>query len=130
MRGKIKGYNGRRENKSFRRNIFSFLFFQGELKMRENKFQSDLIKELKNIFPGCVIVKNDPNYIQGIPDLLILFNNRWAALECKKEKTAKHRPNQDYYVEHMNDMSYASFIYPENKEDVINELQSALRAER
>lgn len=96
--------------------------------MKENKFQSDLIKELKMIFPGCVVIKNDPNYIQGIPDLLILFNDRWAALECKKEKKSKHRPNQDFYISQMNNMSYASFIYPENKEDVINELQSALRA--
>lgn len=95
---------------------------------RENKFQADLIKELKLIFPECVVVKNDPNYIQGIPDLLILVGNKWAALECKKSKTSSHRPNQDYYVNHLNSLGYAAFIYPENKEEVLNELKSALRA--
>ena len=96
----------------------------------ENKFQAELIKELKNRFPGCLVIKNDPNYIQGIPDILILYENHWAALECKKERTAKHRPNQDYYIEHMNNMSYANFIYPENKEEIINDLESALRIKR
>lgn len=95
---------------------------------KENVFQGKLIKELKDRFPGCVVIKNDPNYIQGIPDLLILYNNKWAALECKKDKDSKHRPNQDYYVSKMNDMSYASFVYPENKETVLYELQRALES--
>ena len=96
--------------------------------MRENKFQSQLIKEIKSRFPGCMVLKNDPDYIQGIPDLLILYNTRWGALEVKQSARAGHRPNQNYYVEKMNDMSYASFIYPENKEEVLNELQQALRS--
>lgn len=97
---------------------------------KENKFQADLIKELKQLFPGCMILKNDANYIQGIPDLTILYNDRWAVLECKKNRTANHRPNQDYYVKKMDDMSFARFIYPENKEEIINELQQALRVRR
>lgn len=88
--------------------------------MLENKFQSKLIKEIKDRFPGCIVMKNDSSYIQGIPDLLVLFRNKWAALEVKKSNTASHRPNQDYYVDKMNDMSYAAFIYPENKEEVLN----------
>ena len=94
----------------------------------EGKFKSELKKDLKSLFPGCIITQLDPNDIQGIPDLLILYNDRWAALECKKSKTATHRPNQDYYVSLMNDMSYSNFIFPENKEVVLNELQQALRA--
>lgn len=97
---------------------------------KENKFQADLIKELKQLFPGCMILKNDANYIQGIPDLTIFYNDRWAVLECKKKRTASHRPNQDYYVKKMDDMSFARFIYPENKEEIINELQQALRVRR
>lgn len=97
---------------------------------KENKFQADLIKELKQLFPGCIILKNDANYVQGIPDLTIFYNNRWAALECKKNRSASHRPNQDYYVKKMDDMSFARFIYPENKEEIINELQQALRTRR
>lgn len=95
--------------------------------MQENKFQSDLIKELENRFPGCLIMKNDSSYIQGIPDLLILYNDRWASLECKKSEKAKHRPNQDYYVEKMNSMSFSAFIFPENKEEVLNDLEFALQ---
>lgn len=94
----------------------------------ERDFQAKLIKELRLIFKGCIILKNDPNYIQGIPDLIILYNDRWAALEVKKSEHAPHRPNQEYYVDLMNEMSYASFIYPENKEEILYELQQALFA--
>lgn len=94
----------------------------GVNRLKENKFQHDLIKELKEMFPGCLVVKNDPNYIQGIPDLLVLYNDKWAMLEVKKTKNAKHRPNQDYYVETLDAMSFASFIFPENKEDILREL--------
>lgn len=96
--------------------------------MLESKFQAELIKELKERFPGCIVLKNDPNYIQGIPDLLVLYKKKWASLECKKSATAKPRPNQPYYVEKMNEMSFSSFIYPENKEEVLNELQSAFKS--
>lgn len=90
--------------------------------MRENKFQSNLIKEIKDRFPGCIVMKNDSSYIQGIPDLLVLHGERWAALECKQNANAKRRPNQDYYVKKMDEMSYASFIYPENKEAVLSDI--------
>ena len=94
--------------------------------MKESKFQRDLIKELEELFPGCVIMKNDPTYIQGIPDLIILYNDRWAMLECKRSNKAGLRANQDYYISKLNSMSFASFIYPENKEDVLYGLQQAL----
>lgn len=96
----------------------------------ESAFQAKLIKELKKIFPGCIVLKNDPDYIQGFPDLLILFNDRWALLECKRSSSASRRPNQEFYISKAKEMSYASFIYPENKEEVLRELQSALRASR
>lgn len=92
----------------------------------ERDFQAKLIKDLKNMFPGSIIMKTDPTYIQGLPDLLILHNDKWAALEVKRSATASKRPNQDYYVDKMDNMSYASFIYPENKEDVLDELRKAL----
>lgn len=92
--------------------------------MKENKFQSNLIKELETKFPGAIVTKLDPNHIQGIPDILILYKDKWATLECKKSSNATHRFNQDTYVEMMNDMSYSAFIYPENKEEVLNELQN------
>lgn len=91
--------------------------------MHERNFQAKLIKELKDRFDGCIVMKNDANYIQGIPDLLVLYKNKWAALECKKSKKESHQPNQDYYVELMDNMSFASFICPENKEEVLNAIQ-------
>ena len=91
--------------------------------MLENKFQANLIKELKTMFPGCIVLKNDPDYIQGVPDLLILHKNKWASLECKKSANAKKQPNQEYYVGLMNEMSFSKFIFPENREEVLNELR-------
>lgn len=96
--------------------------------MLESRFQSGLIKELKEKFPGCIILKNDADYKQGIPDLLVLYENKWAALECKKSANAKHQPNQDYYVGKMNEMSFASFICPENKKEVLHELELAFKS--
>ena len=90
--------------------------------MLENTFQSRLIKRLKTEFPDCIVLKNDPTYIQGIPDLTILYNNKWATLECKESQRAHHRPNQDYYVDIMNGMSFSAFVYPENQEEIINKL--------
>lgn len=90
--------------------------------MLENKFQAKLIKELKSMLPGCIVMKNDASYIQGIPDLLVLYKNRWASLECKKSARASRQPNQEYYVGVMDDMSFSRFICPENKDEVLDEL--------
>ena len=90
--------------------------------MLENKFQSNLIKEIKDTFDGCIVMKNDASYIQGIPDLLVLYKNKWASLECKKSARAKKQPNQEYYVERMDQMSFSRFVCPENKDVVMSEL--------
>ena len=95
--------------------------------MVESKFQSRLIKTLKKMFPGCIVMKTDPTYIQGIPDLLILYHDKWATLECKKSANAKKQPNQEHYVNQMNEMSFSRFINPENKEEVLDELQQAFK---
>jgi hypothetical protein len=96
----------------------------------ESRFQARLIKELRVLFPGCIILKNDPEYIDDIPDLLILFGDRWAALECKSSEDADRQPNQGWYIEEMNRMSFAAFIHPGNKEQVLHGLQLALRPRR
>ena len=98
--------------------------------MLERDFQAQLIQDLKRLFPGCIVSKMDPNYIQGFPDLLILYRKNWAVLECKKDekayrKSVVHYPNQPYYVSLLDNMSFARFIYPENKEEVLYELQQA-----
>lgn len=91
----------------------------------ERDFQANLIKELKDIFKGCMVIKLDSSYIQGIPDLLVLYKDKWATLECKKFSSARKQPNQEYYVGQMNEMSFSRFICPENKEEVLHDLQQA-----
>lgn len=95
--------------------------------MLESKFQSQLIRKIKNEFPGCMVLKNDPTYLQGVPDLTVLCGNKWAALEVKKSANASHRPNQNYYVDKMNRMSYATFVYPENEKEVLAELHKKFK---
>lgn len=90
--------------------------------MAENRFKTKLCKELKELFPGCMVFHLDPNELQGVPDLLVLYKSKWAVLEGKDYADAPHRPNQDYYVDLMDGMSFAAFIYPENKEQVLDEL--------
>lgn len=96
----------------------------------ENKFKTDLCREIEEIFPGSIVIHLDPNEYQGIPDILILYKNKWAALEGKRSAKAHHQPNQDYYVDIMNKMSFSAFIYPENKEEVLRDLQRAFGISR
>lgn len=88
----------------------------------ESGFQDKLRDTLKELFPGCMIFKMDQ--IQGIPDLLVLYKNKWASLENKKSEKATRRPNQEYYVDRMNEMSFSRFVYPENKDEVLNDLKA------
>lgn len=91
--------------------------------MSESDFQGKLVKELKYIFEGCIVTKLDAGQKQGIPDLLILYRDKWATLECKRSAKATRRPNQERYVNRMNGMAFSRFIFPENKEEVIDELR-------
>lgn len=96
--------------------------------MLESKFQSGLIKEIKELLPGCIVLKTDPTYIQGLPDLLVLHQDKWFSLECKKSANARKRPNQEYYVNKMDDMSFSRFIYPENKQEVLHDICESFKS--
>lgn len=101
--------------------------------MLESRYQSELIKKLVGLFPGCIVLKNDTDYLQGIPDLLILWRDKWAVLEVKRRpprSSADFEPNQEWYLDKMNEMSFAACIYPENEEDVLHDLQQAFRSRR
>lgn len=89
-------------------------------------FQERLVREIEALYPDALILRNDPNHTQGIPDLLILRGDHWAALEVKAAMNSPRQPNQEWYVDRMNEMSFAAFICPENKETVIDALQQAL----
>jgi hypothetical protein len=98
--------------------------------MLESEYQRDLIGQLKWRFPGCVVIKNDPSYIQGFPDLLVLWHDKWAALEVKASAKAKEQPNQRWHVDALNNMSFAAFICPENEEEVLDALQHSFQPRR
>lgn len=97
---------------------------------KEGDFQSDLIKEIEERFEGSMVMKLDARYIQGIPDLLVLYKDKWATLECKREEEASKQPNQPYYVKKMDEMSFSRFVYPENKEEVLNDLSRSFETRR
>lgn len=98
--------------------------------MLERRFQSRLIRKIKEELPGCIVLKTDACYLQGFPDLLILHGKNWAALEVKQSRKAKHQPNQDYYVAKLGKMSYANFVYPENEREIMNDIRQTLGAGR
>lgn len=93
--------------------------------MAENKYQAGLIPRIKRRFPGCVVLKNDANYIQGILDLTILYEHCWAMLEVKDSETSARQPNQEFYVKTFRDLSFAAFIYPENEQEVLDAMEEA-----
>lgn len=96
----------------------------------ESKFQKELIDEIKERYPGCVALKNDASYIQGFPDWTILHGDKWATLEVKKERGAHKQPNQEYYVNKLNSMSFSRFIFPENKDEVLEDLDALFKRKR
>lgn len=96
----------------------------------ESKFQKELIDEVKARYPGCIALKNDSSYIQGFPDWTILYKDRWATLEVKKERGAHKQPNQEYYVNTLNNMSFSRFVFPENKDEVLEDLDVVFKRKR
>lgn len=95
--------------------------------VRERDFQAKLIKRIQELLPSSYIFKGDTRYKQGSPDLIILNGDRWAMLEVKRSPNATRQPNQEYYIERLNEMSYAAFIHPDNEEDILHALQRALQ---
>lgn len=98
--------------------------------MKESAFQSKLIREIKKRFPGAIVLKNDPNYIQGFPDLTVLYKDRWAVLEIKQSEKASHQPNQDFYILQADKMSVGRFVYPENMMEVLDDLARSFQVSR
>lgn len=91
---------------------------------KESQFKRELYKEIRERFPGSEVLPNDATYIQGIPDATVYFpNGMYFLLESKREETARRQPNQDYYINESPLSNNAAFISPENKEEVLIELE-------
>ena len=98
--------------------------------MLEGPYKTRLVRRIERDLPGSFVLKNDANYLQGIPDLTVLFRTRWGMLEVKTSEDAPFQPNQEFYLEHLGDMSFARCIYPENEEEVLHELYRSLTLRR
>lgn len=96
----------------------------------ESRFQKEFIDEVKARYPGCIALKNDSSYIQGFPDWTILYQNKWAVLEMKKERSAHKQPNQEYYVNKLNNMSFSRFVYPDNRDEVLHDMDVLFKRKR
>jgi Holliday junction resolvase-like predicted endonuclease len=114
----------------FAHHLFFSLITTEELYVTENQYQAKLIRKLKRMFPGIEVLKQDPSYQQGMLDLILLYRDKWASLEVKKDADAEVQPNQGFFVRKLNKMSFASYIYPENEEEVLNALQQAFEPPR
>lgn len=91
----------------------------------ETDFQTNvLIPEIERRFPDSMVLKNDPTYLQGIPDLTIINGPFWAMLEVKKSPTASFRPNQKYYVEQLNYLGFCAVVCPSNLKFVMDSMES------
>jgi hypothetical protein len=98
--------------------------------MLESEYQSRLIKTLKKKYDGCVVIKTDPSHHVGFPDLLILYNKKWAALECKRNNKSAMSDSQKYHINILNSMSYAARISRENQEEVFDGLSKTFGLRR
>lgn len=96
--------------------------------MRESAYQAGLIRRIRSRFPGCVVLKNDASYRQGVPDLIVLYGPRWGMLEVKGRANFRSEPNQDWYVDTLDEMSFAAYIHPSNEDEVLNALQRSLHS--
>ena len=98
--------------------------------MLEGDYKTELVKKIEERLPGSLVLKNDCNYRQGIPDLTVLYRDRWGFLEVKTSAKAKKQPNQDWYIDQASADSFGAFIYPENEEEVLRELQHSFESDR
>lgn len=98
--------------------------------MLERDYQPHVIKRIRRLFPDALVLKNDTSYMQGIPDLLIIIGEWWGMLEVKKSAGERVQPNQEFYVDKLNAMSFCDFIYPEVEEEVLHALQRSYAAHR
>lgn len=111
---------------------FDFYYIlEATLNKLERDFQTDLVREIKRRFTNSFVLRIDPSKVPGtptgFPDILVLWNNHWFALECKRTSNSRKRPLQDHYISKLNEMSYAAFIFPENKEEVLNAIQQTFQ---
>lgn len=98
--------------------------------MLEGPYKTQLTRKIRKRLPGAMVLRLDANHLQGVPDILVLYGEKWGSLEGKANPDAPYQPNQQYYVDLMNQMSFSAFINPSNEEEVLRALQHALECGR
>lgn len=94
----------------------------------ESTFQKEVLRpELDRRFPGCLIIKGNSAVRQGVPDWIVLWGPRWGFLEAKRSRSATLQTNQEYYVELLDEMSFAAFIDPSNYMEVLDQMERAFK---
>jgi len=93
--------------------------------MLESAFKKNFITELNvRLAPIDLEYIHTRSHNRSFPDLLILGpGSTWAALEFKAAEEADHQPNQAWYINRLNHWAYATFMYPENREEVLGDLE-------
>lgn len=97
----------------------------------EADYKSGLHERIKDLLPGCWVLINDEQTCPGIPDTLVLWGPHYAFLEVKRKKPTRAsdwRPNQEWYLDELDEMSFAACIYPENEGEILYALQEAFGA--
>lgn len=95
--------------------------------VKESTFQHKLIKMLRKIPKSSFIVK-EAKAIRGIPDIIGCIDGTYVALEVKKNKGEAQKNTgriclQKKFIRDIQCVGgYASFIYPENHEEILEEL--------
>jgi len=92
----------------------------------ERNFQPVVIQRLQAMLPGAIVYKNAP--FQGFPDVMVLYKHTWAVLECKRSPDEPFQPNQRYYLDLTNEMSFSRVVFPENLDKVLEELYAYFTA--
>ena len=92
------------------------------MKGPENKFK-DKIKKRLNLFPNSYHFTKEAVSLRVIPDIIGCSNGKFFALEVKASRNSNKTEMQKHILEKIKRAgSFASFIYPENEEEVLTAL--------
>jgi hypothetical protein len=90
---------------------------------READLQSKFLSSLRKLGYKCFKQQMNATTRAGTPDAFIFKEGFWGWIEFKQHKNSKARPGQKENVEWAKENSWGSFVYAENKDEVLKELK-------